>query len=967
MNDELLNDTRVLDLLCRELDDDDRTALEAELRTNPADRSRVARLQQMVGALEAVTDDHGLLSETFDHRLGRRLDALDGIATSSTDSAPRPQRAVRWLSISAGVAAAVALLAIFVWPALDRGGSIVWADVRAAVGGLTHFHVVAFSDDPRAADTARRVVKIELFYRAPDQWRAQGLDHVKFVNGDDTKLFDAGKRRFVDAATSRVHLIPNTIINRLRADDLVTAVVASLFQGQSPAREPVRSDAVAAGDGLEVFDYAQDATQRWARIWVLKQSRLPLRMKVFNPRQNEFMLVTFDYSNPQPASYFDPNHFEKVVREKQLTRPHEILRAGAEPVAGKATNRGHVHEFQGAYKAPRFIRAEGNAAGAIMIEYAEPGNVAPDGAHIRDEDFLYPRDNWGNVYFGSGGFKPVNGNWRHFYIPVPHFKRGDGDRVVTLTYTIELGVPAAGKTYSHETDFRVLGVMEVPIGLDAIDDGSDRYRTEAWSAEAAAQARDRHLRATGSSLAQWRRLEQRLADDPHNAYLTQWAHALLTDHNRRDQARDLMEASILPAFLDDPLENRFSAHRVAVHLRQVFAAEGLSAVQPAIDRLRIARNAAAGLDDGDYHQRERKRRAARMFDEARGELAWLLQLPEALEAFDRSPKPGVVACVRDNAGHVAIQVRLPSDPLRTGDRNPYDRWRPDIPSGRYWITLAHHHDNEQQTVAWMLKPRDPGVNAFTLRFHFALLGRDRSGLEDVRQAWTLPVELPDTTVSTVDGWWSEKVDDDRLNQPHADGSFNDLNQRAHGALDAGDFAGAIQAFEALVALSKEQWPDFYHTQTNRRGNLTLYEQTVEHHRQSILKAKLRMGRFDEVTPALEAWEARLPRLDGASADYAAMQNAMQERADLRAVRLEGVKYLIGADRRKEASALLDEIGATRPDPLDFPRHLVMLSTPNSATTFVPRGQLQRSWRPFDTLMWDLADQRGQGRADPSAD
>ena len=74
------------------------------------------------------------------------------------------------------------------------------------------------------------------------------------------------------------------------------------------------------------FDYTRGPDDL-VRIWVLKKSRLPIRVELMN--KGTSITLHLSYPEPLPESFFSPDALDQVVRKQNLSDPNAILR---EPV-----------------------------------------------------------------------------------------------------------------------------------------------------------------------------------------------------------------------------------------------------------------------------------------------------------------------------------------------------------------------------------------------------------------------------------------------------------------------------------------------------------------------------------------------------------------------------------------------------------------------------------------------------------
>ncbi len=58
-----------------------------------------------------------------------------------------------------------------------------------------------------------------------------------------------------------------------------------------------------------LFEAMHKATWERLLIWALRDSRLPVRLRFVDPRNDECADFLFDYSQDKPVGFFDPNAF----------------------------------------------------------------------------------------------------------------------------------------------------------------------------------------------------------------------------------------------------------------------------------------------------------------------------------------------------------------------------------------------------------------------------------------------------------------------------------------------------------------------------------------------------------------------------------------------------------------------------------------------------------------------------------
>ena len=305
MNNKPVSDEDLVDFVVGELD----MARQSEVRTAIAEDAELAAAAQgLETAAAAVRAEAAAeISGDFNDRLRRRMRA----EAAATAVAPRRRRF--WLLAPLPLAAAASVLlafGLFDWfrPGGQRGQSaMAWSDVVRAVNQVRFFHATVYQQRPD------KLERLDFYYHHPDTWRIHVLGRVTFLTPKGTGVYDVGKKAWAMRGYYKLEKLairsgnkcPPGEASQMEAfaammdkGNMLDAVLAAIpiFNGKPPAGEPVKSEQAVGGQGMEAFDYAHDANQQWVRIWVLKESRLPIQMVVYEPDQNESMLVVFDYT-----------------------------------------------------------------------------------------------------------------------------------------------------------------------------------------------------------------------------------------------------------------------------------------------------------------------------------------------------------------------------------------------------------------------------------------------------------------------------------------------------------------------------------------------------------------------------------------------------------------------------------------------------------------------------------------------
>ncbi|MEO1236614.1 MAG: hypothetical protein AAFX76_07480, partial [Planctomycetota bacterium] len=698
MNEPPFDDHRLAQLVCGELDPADATALRHAAEVNPEAADRLRRWDAAVDRLSAEAAASAGNPQAFADRLVTHWDA----ERVATPPAAPSRHAVRrgWLPFVLGAAAAVVGLMVVLpsFPTRDggRGGATggllspaaAWAEVVAAVRDVEHFHLIAFIDDPRSADDDHKMARADLFYQAPGRWRTHGYGHVQFVHNGQAHAYAVASRRFVPSSDAPGLVTPR-FIQRFNDHGLLDALLVSIFDDDLPPGEPVRSADAAAQGGVEVFDYADDGGRQWARIWVLAESRLPTRIQLHYPDSDEFVLIVFDYTDPQPAAFFDPGAFRRGVEALDDDDPHRVYGVGTEPIsATQPRNSTQLYEVKGGYRAPTIKRVLTNGDGDVLLITNNPKNRNPRGRAVNDR-YVNITDAWGNVYTPVGGQTPGGGedvDRRWYFSPVPPIQTGDGPRTISLTYAVEQHVNGA---FEDE----VLAEHTLTLPAPGVGD-----RPGDWDLEYLAESKPfrlaDHLRRHAPPAQQWAIIEANLRADPGSVADLDWKVQLLRREGREAEAWAFFERRLLDALLADPAwTDHFNATELLGQYLTRLAADGRwDDYDRARRRVLAWRDAAReSLHPGVVRRIERT-----FTPQTYGSLGPALVVRDRLAALEADP-PRVNRVVASRDGFVFVQLDLPAPP----EAWKAEGWRGGVPLG--WFYWPHVGSAERG--AWTLAYR----------------------------------------------------------------------------------------------------------------------------------------------------------------------------------------------------------------------------------------------------------------------
>jgi tetratricopeptide (TPR) repeat protein len=897
---------------------------------------------------ELRADETAAPSADFNRSLG---DAWRAEVASANVAGTRSRN---WWRLVIPLAAAAVIGFVLLWPGgmvndHGGGGGVAWADVVRAMDRVAYFHVIAFSDDPRRADESMKMFRIDLFYQQPDRWRAHGMGYVAFSTEGKRQTWSVAKRKFTEKGDRAPDLFPGEFVDQFRKAGTLSAVLSSIFDGKVPPGEPVKSDEVSASQGIDVFDYAQNASNKWARIWVLRESKLPLKMHLYYPGSDEFMLVTFDYSDPQPDAFFDADQFAAQARRMQTDDAYRYYSIGSTPVAGtRPRGADQIHAVEGGYKAPQVKRLASNGEGDVLLVTTRVENTTPSGTRPHAAEYERITDTWGNEYLIATQTwgNSERGEHRWWLMPQPPMKQGTGPRRITMTYVVE---PRYGERNELATE-----TLDVPAP-------ATQPAAKDWPADLPGQKRStwrQYLQRVGTLGQQLDEIDRDLAVDAKDISALMWKFRLLRKHGRETQAWVMFEQDLRDRVFGDPK---------LLNQCYVEASEYLLYLDSSnrTDELRERSTSARKIMEDAQNAKESKH-SSQLFNLERAQDNPLYPASHVLEWRETyKAGPEVVRTIAGRDGLVFVELSIPKPPEGWNSNGwdgsaPYGWfWQPTF--GKQWQTNARLAKADDNRLWLVLRGEGKQISLAGE----ALLALDNYGTKPVRHdaklAWQRTIDVPEPTIDDIKVWWTKEAGNQgwwplppaNAQLPvvaQADGVEHWMTM-AKTYRDAARYDQALPLYEKVIALPKEQWPAMY-TQ-----GVGLLEDTVEMTKRQMrigqAQCLAELGRLDDARKvAAEMW-ATLPTppdlsepLDGHIAADAVI-------ADIQVARALAKRGQVAA-----AKAELDRIATRRPKITDIRDGTIMVDRGVAKMGWHPRSKQQDAWREFDSVWWDVKEARG---------
>jgi len=344
-------------------------------------------------------------------------------AAGGTGGLRRPVFGRGLFRLAAAVVIVVGLLAAIEHVSSPLTG-IAWADVAERFRSVPFFSAAIYIKEGATAEPKQ----IELWMSRDGRARLRTGTQVIFgYEGKVTRAFDIKTRREVEADEHSGFLLSK----------LGAAVIKVIFGGKMEDVTPlINPDAVISED-MVVFDIQSTISPEWLRIWALRQSRLPVRIKVWDPRDGDASDVVFTYSKGQPEKFFDPNTFEEVLKNASTTRRVNVAYAFLKDPGGRSVTPEDIFEKSG-YHVPVIKRVGMTAEGAFWVLAGKGRNRMPNG----------------RTFYG---FSRIEDDLGRNYVSVAkgHRLRGDTsyDAFVPIDYPFDTRRPARVTLYCETQDY----------------------------------------------------------------------------------------------------------------------------------------------------------------------------------------------------------------------------------------------------------------------------------------------------------------------------------------------------------------------------------------------------------------------------------------------------------------------------------------------------------------------------------
>jgi hypothetical protein len=299
-------------------------------------------------------------------------------APRAPGGAQRPAQPHRiWKMIAKNPISRLAAAAVIVIAALAAIRQLVgsvgvatpaWADVAESFRSVPFFSAAIYIKE----DVAAEPKQIELWMSRDGRTRMRTGTQVVFGDqGKVTKAYDIKTHSSKVEVDERVSFLLQKLgsAKEFSLDSVIKVVFAGKLEDVTPLINP---DAVISRD-MVVFDIQSTISPEWLRIWALRESRLPVRIKVWDPRSGDGTDVVFSYSKEQSDKFFDPNAFASLLFSRQASSSVNLAYAYLKDPGGRQITPEDMFAESG-FHIPEIVQVGITPEGAVWV-IADKGHV----------------------------------------------------------------------------------------------------------------------------------------------------------------------------------------------------------------------------------------------------------------------------------------------------------------------------------------------------------------------------------------------------------------------------------------------------------------------------------------------------------------------------------------------------------------------------------------------------------------
>jgi tetratricopeptide (TPR) repeat protein len=308
-------------------------------------------------------------------------------------------------------AAASIIMGVFIGIHLFGGSNVAWAQVVEKFSSVPFFSASIYIKEDGATSEPKQM---ELWMSRDGRSRLRVGKQVIFAeDGEVIRAFDITSRSQIEPDEMAVFFLQRIG----EADELsLDSVIRVMFRGEMQEVTPLINPSAVISQDMVVFDVDIPHTPEWVRIWALRESRLPVRVKVWDPRDGDSTDAIFEYSKEQADEFFDPNAFENLTQSGQAVSRVNLAYAFLKDPGGRQITPEDMFARSG-YHVPQVRRVGITPEGAVWVTAGQGRNRTPGGNVFHG--FSRIEDDLGRTYFSVGGGHRLKGDVSYdIFVPI---------------------------------------------------------------------------------------------------------------------------------------------------------------------------------------------------------------------------------------------------------------------------------------------------------------------------------------------------------------------------------------------------------------------------------------------------------------------------------------------------------------------------------------------------------------------
>jgi len=264
--------------------------------------------------------------------LGKMREAYASSAPDASAQRPDYWGLVFESRVARFAAAAVILLSLIIvvgqFGAFIAGGNVAWADVTQQFQTVPFFYASIYMKQ----NAQSWPLHCELWMSKGGNARVHVGSQVVFGrDGNVTRAFDIWQRRDVEADRAAGEIIRKLATQgEFSLETLIQCISAGKLVDITPA---MNAQAAISRD-LVVFDAQLAVDPGSARIYALRESKLPVGLRIWEPAEGFMVDALITYPKEQPAISFDPEAFAAELHNPANSATSLIYLFLKEPGAG---------------------------------------------------------------------------------------------------------------------------------------------------------------------------------------------------------------------------------------------------------------------------------------------------------------------------------------------------------------------------------------------------------------------------------------------------------------------------------------------------------------------------------------------------------------------------------------------------------------------------------------------------------